>query len=216
VPILNFAIESAEALPFAAVPTIAFQLRVNTLLSQESIQSVALRCQIQIEATRRPYSIDEKGSLRDLFGDPDRWGQTLRTLLWTHSNITIPDFSGSILVTVPVACTFDFNVAAAKYFHSLQDGDVPLCFQFSGTIFYPDSDGTLQIAQIGWDKEARFRLSARVWQDMMEHYYPNSAWLRLERDTFERLYAYKRQQSFATWEQTLDSLLPAQKKEAAS
>jgi hypothetical protein len=216
VPILNFAIESAEALPFAAVPTIAFQLRVNTLLAQEAIQSVALRCQIQIEATRRPYSIDEKGSLRDLFGDPDRWGQTLRTLLWTHSNITIPDFSGSILVTVPVVCTFDFNVAAAKYFHSLQDGDVPLCFQFSGTIFYPDSDGTLQIAQIGWDKEARFRLSARVWQDMMEHYYPNSAWLRLERDTFERLYAYKRQQSFATWEQTLDSLLPAQKKEAAS
>jgi hypothetical protein len=215
-PILNFVIESAEALPFAAVPTIAFQLRVNTLLSHEAIQSVALRCQIQIEATRRSYGAAEKDGLRDLFGDPDRWGQTLRTLLWTHSNITIPEFSGGILVTVPVACTFDFNVAAAKYFYSLQDGDVPLCFQFSGTIFYPDPDGTLQIAQVGWDKEARFRLSARVWQDMMEHYYPNSAWLRLERDTFERLYAYKRQQSFATWEQALDSLLPAHKKEAAS
>ena len=49
---------------------------------------------------------------------------------------------------------------------------MPLCFQFSGTIFYSAPDGTLQIDQIGWDKEARFRLPARVWREMMDHYYP--------------------------------------------
>ncbi len=74
----------------------------------------------------------------------------------------------------------------------------------------------MQIGQIGWNKEARFRLPSRVWREMMDHYYPNSAWLRLSRDAFERLYQYKRREGMATWEQAIESLLPALKKEAAS
>jgi Family of unknown function (DUF6084) len=42
---------------------------------------------------------------------------------------------------------------------------------------------------------------------MMDIYYPNSAWLRLRRDAFERLYQYKRRRGIPTWEQALESLL---------
>jgi Family of unknown function (DUF6084) len=215
VPGLTFTVENAEAIPFAASPTIAFRLRV---MSQpvEPIQNIALHCQIRIEAQRRRYTSAERHGLRDLFGEPDRWSQTLRPFLWTHASTTVPEFSGSIAVDLPVACTFDFNVAAAKYFHAIETEDVPLVFQFSGTIFHAAPDGTMRIDQIGWDKEARFRLQARVWREMMDLYYPNSAWLRLSRDAFDRLHEYKQSQGMATWEQAIESLVPPLRKEAAS
>ncbi len=215
-PGLNFSVESAEAVPFAAAPTIAFRLRVVNPVATQFIQSVALRSQILIEASRRHYQAEERGRLRDLFGEPERWSQTLRSFLWTHVSSTVPPFTGTVATEVSVPCTFDFNVGAAKYFHAIEEGEVPLCFQFSGTVFYSAANGGLQIDQIGWDKEARFRLPAAVWREMMDHYYPNSAWLRLRRDAFERLYAYKREHGLATWEEAIESLLPREKEEAAS
>jgi hypothetical protein len=214
-PGLTFSVESAAAVPFAAAPTIAFRLRVVNPNATQVIQSVALRCQILIEASRRHYNTGERESLRDLFGEPDRWSQTLRSMLWTHVSVTVPSFSGSVACELPVPCTFDFNVGAAKYFHAIREEEVPLCFQFSGTVFYAAADGTLQIGQIGWDQEARYRLPSNVWREMMDHYYPNSAWLRLRRDAFERLYAYKMRHGMATWEEAIESLLPLGK-EAAS
>ncbi len=215
-PILNFAIEAAEALPFAAAPTIAFRLSVKCPDASQRIQNVALRCQIQIEVQRRTYKAEEKAGLRDLFGEPDRWSQTLRPLLWSHAAITVPEFEGSVKVELPVACTFDFNVAAAKYFHAVEEGDIALVFQFSGTVFYAAQDGSMRIAQIGWDRESRFRLPALVWREMMDVYYPNSAWLRLRRDVFESLHAFKQKQGLATWEEALEQLLAPVAKRAAS
>ena len=40
---------------------------------------------------------------------------------------------------------------------------------------------------------------------MMDLYYPNSTWLRLSRDTFDRLHEYKQSQGMATWEQAIES-----------
>ena len=145
--------------------------------SEEIIHTVALRAQIQIEATRRKYDANEQERLLDLFGEPDRWGQTLRSMLWTHASVVVPRFAGSVLADIPVPCTFDFNVAATKYFHGVTSGDLPLCFQFSGTVFYQGEDETLQVAPISWDKEAKYRLAGKVWKDLMDTYYPNSAWL---------------------------------------
>jgi Family of unknown function (DUF6084) len=215
-PNLTFAIEKAEVLPFAAVPTLAFVTRIENSKAGEQIQSVALRAQVLIEASKRRYNLSERNSLRDLFGEPERWSQTVRSLLWCQVTATVREFSDSAMIPLSAPCTFDFNVAATKYFHgAVGDDEIPLCFQFSGTIFYRSADGALQIEQIGWDKEARFRLAAQVWREMMDHYYPNSAWLRLDRDIFERLYEYKRRHGFATWEQAINHLLPHQK-EAAS
>jgi hypothetical protein len=79
-------------------------------------------------------------------------------------------------------------VAATKYFQAIGEGDIPLNLMFSGTVFYADTEGKLQAAPIPWDKEARFRLPVRIWREMMDLYYPNTAWLCLRRDVFEELY----------------------------
>ena len=146
--------------------------------------------------------------MRDLFGEPERWGQTLKNMLWTHASVVAPAFQDSIVVDLPVPCTFDFNVASTKYFHGLADGDVPLNFLFSGTVFYADGDGALQVAPIPWDKEARFRMPVKTWNEMMDIYYPNSAWLCLRRDAFDRLHQYKMRFGIPTWEQVLERIVP--------
>jgi len=192
---------------------LSFKLRItNAEDANEPIHTVALRCQIQIEATRRRYNEGEQERLLDLYGEPERWGQTLRTTLWTHASVVVTPFQGNTLVELPVPCTFDFNVAATKYFAGLEEGEVPLLLLFSGTVFYEaTADGALQVAQISWEKEAKYRLPVHVWQEMMEHYYPNSAWLSLRRDVFDRLARYKMRRGLPTWEGALESLLNAER-----
>lgn len=207
-PELSFQVESAEAVPYSAAPLLAFKLRIANENADEMIESVVLRCQVQIEATRRKYTPPEQDRLADLFGEPERWSRTLRAMLWTLTNVTVPPFQGSTLVDLPVPCTFDFNVAATKYFAGLDDGDVPLNLMFSGTIFYESGSAGLQVEQISWDREAKYRLPVRVWKEMMEIYYPNSAWLCLRRDVFDRLSTYKTGRGIPTWEQALESLIP--------
>ncbi len=126
------------------------------------------------------------------------------------SALHIPPFADEAVVDLQVPCTFDFNVAATKYFYAVENGEIPLLFLFSGTIFYAADDGALQVGQIAWDKEATFRLPVATWREMMEHYYPNSAWLSVQKDVFDRLYAYKRQHGLPTWEQVLERLLPVE------
>jgi len=205
---LSFQIEKAEPQRFTVAPTLLFKLRISNAVANETIHSVALRCQIQLEVTRRQYSAEDQEQLRDLFGDAGRWSQTLKTMLWTHASVVAPAFQDTVVVDLPVPCTFDFNVAATKYFHGLADGDVPLSFLFSGTVFYADGDGALQVAPIPWDKEARFRLPVKSWREMMDIYYPNTAWLCLRRDVFERLYQYKVEHGIPTWEQAMERILP--------
>jgi hypothetical protein len=211
VPDLNFQVEGAEAVAYAASPLLSFKLRVTNLVADEPIQTVALRAQIQIEAARRRYNEREQERLLDLFGEPERWGQTLRTTLWTHASLVMTPFCGSTLVELPVPCTFDFNVAATKYFAGLEEGEVPLLLLFSGTVFYEAADGALQVSQISWEKEAKYRLPVSVWQEMMEFYYPNSVWLSLRRDVFDRLHQYKMRRGIPSWEQALESLLNAER-----
>jgi Family of unknown function (DUF6084) len=209
-PDLTFRVSGAEAVALAAQPLIALQLDVSNSPAAETIHTVNLRAQIQIEAPRRQYSAQEKELLVDLFGSPERWGKTLRSFLWNHVNAAVGSFSGATAAPLHVPCTFDFNVAATKYFHAVNEGEIPLLLLFSGTVFYVGVEGALQVAPIPWDKEARFRLPVRVWREMMDLYYPNSAWLSLRRDIFERLYRYKLRHSLPTWEETLDSLLAVQ------
>jgi hypothetical protein len=213
VPDLNFQVEGVAALPYAAAPTLVFKLRLASSDPVETVHSVALRCQIQIESTRRRYEPAEQEKLLDLFGEPERWSQTLRAMLWTHASVIVPPFTGETLVELPVPCTFDFNIGAAKYFAGLQDGEVPLCFMFSGTIFYESENSGLQVSQIPWDKDVNFRLPVKVWKEMMDLYYPNTAWLCLQRDVFDRLNQYKMSRGIPTWEQAFESILPANETE---
>ena len=209
-PDLKFEIERASVASFSAAPQIVFRLHVANSNLAETIHTVALRCQIQMEVTRRRYSPEEQQKLRDLFGEPERWSQTLRNLLWTHATVNIPQFQGETHAELPVPCTFDFNVGATKYFYGLSDGDVPLCFMFSGTVFYSQNNLPMQVAPISWNSEARFHLPISIWREMMDTYYPASAWLCLRRDVFDRLYDYKVRHGIPTWEEALEAILEAE------
>lgn len=207
-PDLDFQVESVEAVPFAAAPLLNFKLGVTNADADELIQTVNLRCQIQIEPAQRLYNADEQKRMRDLFGEPERWSNTLKPMLWTHANCVVAPFQNATTVDLPVTCTYDFNVAGTKYFGGLDDGEIPLLLLFSGTIFYEAESGALQVAQISWSKEAKYRLPVAVWQKMMDGYYPNTAWLCLQRDVFERLQEYKIKNGIPTWEKVLEKLLP--------
>ena len=211
-PNLDFAVEGAEVLEYAAVPSLLFKLRVENL-EEEPIRSLSLNTQIRIAATQRHYDSAEQERLLELFGEPSRWKDTLRSLLWTHTVLQVPAFSGSTVADMPVPCTYDLEVVAAKYFYALEDGEVPLEFLFSGTVFYAGTDGRLQVERIPWEKEAEFRLPVRLWKEMMAHYFPNSAWIRLRRDAFDRLYDYKVRKGLPTWEAAVEALLRASEQE---
>lgn len=205
-PDLHFQVVDAEALPFAAAPTILFKVAIGNETEGERIDSIMLRTQIRLDVTRRHYDAATERRLIELFGEPHRWGETLRSMLWTNETTVVPPFTGSIVAEMPISCTYDFEVAAAKYFYALEDGEVPLLFLFSGTVFYT-TDGPMQIGQIPWESEAPFRLPVSVWKTMMDRYFPNSAWLRVRKDVFDRLYEYKTERGLPTWEDALEELL---------
>jgi hypothetical protein len=206
-PELDFRIDAAEALAFAAQPTIVLKLRIATR-GGEAVRSVSLAVQVRIAATHRAYAAVEQERLLDLFGEPTRWGQTMRSLLWTMTSLQVPGFRGQTVVDLPIHCTYDFDVVSTKYFDALQDGAIPLELLFSGTVFYAGETG-LQAEQIGWDKEARYSLPVQVWKEVIGLYFPNTAWLRLHKDTFDRLNRYRMCNTLPTWEAALDNLLNA-------
>jgi len=188
------------------VPTLSFQVQITNRAPQERIHSILLRSQIKIEVTRRKYRSEDQNNLRDLFGEPERWNRTLRSMLWTQANSVVPAFEAETRDQFQIPCSFDFNVAATKYFYGLTDGDIPLLFQFSGSVFYEAEDGALAVSPISWDKEAAFRLPLNIWRETMDIYYPNSAWMCLRRDAFDLLYQYKVRNGIPTWEQVIEKL----------
>jgi hypothetical protein len=200
-PTPAFSIEDGGVLPHAAVPTLRFGLRVE---STEEVRSLALNVQLRIAAAHRTYSDAEEDRLRELFGSPEQWGRSLQSLHWTNLAVQVPAFGGSTLVDLLVTCTYDLEVTAAKYLTGLDDGEVPLEFLFGGTLFYGEP---LQVRPIPWSAEAQYRLPVSVWREMMDRFFPNSAWLRLERRTFDRLHAYRARNAHLSWDDTFEALL---------
>lgn len=204
---LGIAVTGAEAEPFAAVPTMTFGLEVS---SGAVVHAIVLHCQVRIEPQRRRYSQAEEERLLELFGETPQWGDSLRPFLWTHLDTTIPGFTGAAAADLRMPCSYDFEVAAAKYLHGLDDGEVPLVFLFSGTVFAKSETG-FAAQLVPWNLESRYRLPVRVWRDTMDRYFPGAGWVRLRRETIDGLQRYKAVRGFATYDQALEALL----KEAA-
>jgi Family of unknown function (DUF6084) len=206
-PDLDFTVVGVKPANHGITPLLEFELRVENHPPEEPIQAVALHVQIQIECPKRSYSLREKEQLLELFGKPERWGQTLRTRLWTHVDTTVPPFNGSTNATLLVPCTYDLKVASAKYFHALEDGEVALNFLYSGSVFYQADGGRLQVSRISWNKEGTFRMPVSAWRDTIDQHYPNSAWFALDREVFNRLDAFRRGLPAPTWENAIERLM---------
>jgi non-ribosomal peptide synthetase component F len=208
VPELAFTVVEASAVAEAAVPTLCFRLRIAGKV-EDDIRAVLLNAQVRIALARRAHDPATRDRLMELFGNRSQWSMAVQSLLWTHANITVAPFTGATAVDLPVACTQDMEVATAKYFHALADGDVPLDFLFSGSVFYADEQGSLRTCRIAWDREARFSLPLSVWRETMDRYYPGSVWLRLDRESFDRLQAWKARQALPSFQAAVNALLGA-------
>ena len=206
VPELAFTVLDAARVEYAAAPTLAFSVRIDCP-GGHHVRSVLLDTQLQIGARRRPYDDSEHERLFELFGPPAAWGSTLRTLLWTRTSLAVPAFTDSTVVELPVPCSYDMEVLASKYLDALAGGEVPLEFLFSGTVFYAGAGGRLQAARISWEGDAEYRMPVRVWRETLDHYFPGSAWLRLDKDSFDALCAYKARHAIPTWEGVVQALL---------
>ena len=205
-PEIEFAVSAAEPLEYAATPTLKFALDILAR-GGHPIRSLLLDVQIQIAARRRGYGPDSQGRLLELFGTPDRWATTLRTLPWLRTTVVVPPFTGASTVAVTVPCTYDLEVTAARYLAALEGGEVPLELMFSGSVFYIAPDGRLQTARIPWESEVAYDMPVAVWRRTMDAHFPGSAWLRLGRESYDRLCAYKARHAFASWEATIGALL---------
>ena len=189
-PDLAITVDEAEAVPFAASPMLAFKLSVANKDAAEAIHTVVLRCQIQIEVTRRRYTAEDQARLRDLFGEPDRWGQTCATCCGPTPAWWCRSSRASTTVDLQVPCTFDFNVATTKYFNGLDGRRHSAAADVQRHGFLRGRGrGRCTWRRFPGTKKPKFRLPLKVWKDMMDSYYPNIAWLCLRRDVFEELAA---------------------------
>ena len=200
---LAFSVDGAARVEHAAVPTLRFALRVA---SETPVRSVLLDVQVQIAARRRGYDAAAHDRLSELFGPVADWGTTLRTLLWTRTTLVVPAFTSETVVNLDVPCSYDLEVAGSRYLDALTDGVVPLEFLFSGSVFYTGGDGGLQTTRLSWESEAGFDLPVSVWKETMERYFRGTAWVRLSKESFDRLSAYKSRNALATWDDALEAL----------
>jgi hypothetical protein len=204
IPAVSFSVAGAARVEHAAVPTLGFRL---SIASDAPVRSLLLDVQVRIAARRRAYDEPAHERLFELFGPVPDWGTTLHTFLWTRATLVVPPFAAETEVELPVACSYDLEVAASRYLDALSDGDVPLELLFSGSVFYMDGD-RLQTARLSWESEAEYALPVQVWKDTMERYFRGTAWVRLGKESFDRLSAYKSRNALATWDDAVDALLP--------
>ena len=211
-PELDFEVIGVEAEPFAAVPTMTLRLRVSESTGTP-IQAIALRAQIRIEPQLRRYDADEESRLTDLFGESSQWGESLKPFLWLHVSQTIGAFSGSTDVSVPLVCTYDFEVAGTKYLHGLGNGEIPILLLFNGTIFRT-VDGGLMVEPVPWHLEARYRLPVSVWRDVMDTYFPGADGCASNARRSTRLGKFKSECALPTWDLAIERLLKAHGEDA--
>jgi hypothetical protein len=205
--VAELSFEVSDVLPerFAAAPNLLARIRVDER-SGQTVHALALRAQIRIEPQRRGYDDTEERALLDLFGDRTRYSQTLRSFAWLHASTVAQGFTGSTTIDLPLPCTYDFDVSGTRYLHALRNGQIPLLFLFSGTVFTQGTTG-FSVAQVPWDREARFRLPVAVWRDLMETHFPGSEWIRMRRDTVEALGHYRHVHGQTTWDDAVTTLL---------
>lgn len=202
---LAFDCTGAKADRYAVVPCLSLTLRISETSGQR-IEAIALRCQIRIEPARRRYSAAEAEQLNDLFGETERWAESLRPLQLTTVATMVPGFSGSTEIDLPINFTYDLEIGSTRYFASLDSGEVPLLLLFSGTIFSV-VDGRIQVQQVPWSKEAAYRLPVSIWRQAIDAHFPNSAWIKMSMHTMEQLQRFKSGHALPTWDIALQALL---------
>lgn len=204
---VTFAVVDVFPEPYAVTPVLTARVGIAAL-GDEPVHAIALRAQIRIEPLRRGYTDQEAAALLDLFGTRDRWSTTQHTFLWQHSGVMVQGFTGTTQVDLPLECTYDVEVTAAKFFHALRDGAIPLQFLFSGTVFTKGQHG-FAVTPVPWDREDHYDMPVSVWRALIDLHYPHTGWIRLHHDTIDALVDYKARHALLGLDDTVMELLTA-------
>jgi hypothetical protein len=203
----SFSVVDIFAEPYAADPQLTARLRIQESTG-ETVHAIALRCQVRIEPQRRRYEEADESGLRALFGDRDRWVDTLKPFLWMQCSAMVQGFTGITEVDLALPCTYDFDVTGSRYLHAVGAGTIPLALLFSGTVFTKGANG-FGVEQVPWDCEASYQLPVEVWQQMIASYFPNTGWIRLDHEVLADLADFKSRHGLTSWEETVQTLLGA-------
>jgi hypothetical protein len=206
-PDLEFTAEGVVAMRYSVGPALGFRLGIARA-GGGPIESLSLQVQLRISAGGRRYLPEERERLAGIFGQGEQWARSVGSLHWTNVTAVVPPFVDRTSLELPVNLTYDFEVASAQYFQSLETGEIPVDLLFSGTMFYA-ADGLLQAAMIPWEKETRCQLPVAVWRDAMDAHFPGAAWLRLSRATFDRVQRFRSRHASPDWDHAVNTLLDA-------
>jgi len=211
-PVLRWSVRGASIDAAAVVPALDLELAVSAPPAAR-VRSILLRVQVRIAVRRRGYDAATRERLYELFGEPSGWGRALRDLVWTQATVVVPPFEGEAVAAVPLPVSYDFEVGTAKYLYALPGGAVPLDVLLSGTVFYTAGDGSLATAMLANERELRYELDVELVRRAVERFFPGSAWIRISRDTFDRLWALRSRRALPTWDHALGQLLDADTEE---
>ena len=209
----TFSVPDIFAEAYAATPQLTARVRIEETTGQV-VHAMALRCQVRIEPQRRGYSEADEAGLRALFGDRDRWKDTLRPFLWMQCSTTVQGFTGITEADLPLPCTYDFEVTGSRFLHAVGEGTIPLSLMFSGTIFIRGENG-FGVEQVPWNCDARYDLPVTVWQEMMRAYFPNTGWIKLDQDVLDQVADYRARHGLTSWEETVQRLLAGEREALA-
>ncbi len=193
---------------YAVTPSMSLLLRIAESTG-ERIDAIALRCQIRIEPARRRYTEAEAEKLNDLFGDTQRWADTLKPMQLATVATMVPGFTGSTETDLPLPLSYDLAIGSTRYFAGLEDGEIPLLLLFSGTVF-STVDGRRVVQQVPWSKEAPYRLPLAIWREAIDAHFPDSSWISMSRATLDELLRFKTARALPTWDATIAELLANQ------
>ena len=127
----EFWVLDAVAVPHSAAPTLSFRMRVRES-SERPVYTIALTAQIQLEASERPHDAATKARLLDVFGEPERWGDTVKRLV-RISSISLADApprsSIQLLIrgevaALPLEGVIDLDAERARLAKEIQKIDV--------------------------------------------------------------------------------------------
>jgi hypothetical protein len=202
----EFAVIGAAHMAFAATPTMLFSATATDPTGFE-IQSIALTAQVMIDPAKRGYDPETRERLAELFGPPASWAPSTQGLSWARVAANVPGFTGATTFAFEVPCTYDLEVAAAKYLYALDGGEVPLSFHFNGTVFYFGPEGKLQVVPVAWTSSAQYRMPISTWRAMIAEHYPGGGWIRLHERTLAALNARRAGRGLPSFDACVEELL---------
>lgn len=202
----DFEVTGARVDRQAAMPAIRLTVRVRA--RGETVEALALRVRVQIEPARRTYDASEESLLGELFGERSQWARSVRPVQWVETSAMVGPIVDEASFDVTLFATYDMEIASAKYLAALGGGVIPLRLLFTGTAFHTGPGG-FSAEMVPWNLECSFAMPLATWREAMDGAFPNQAWLRLDRATFDALRRYRALHALCSWESTFEHLLAA-------